>query len=198
MQVVITPFAIIAIMKITKTQEDLPLISFESKVFKIDSSFILQLPKSVSINLPSRGIVMVEGIINGYGFKTALEPDGKGSHWFYVDEKMLKATHINKGDTVRLSIRPIKEWPEPQIPKDLESALNANTQVNSLWMDITPMARWDWIRWIRSTKNPQTRAKRIEVAFSKLKAGSKRPCCFNRTMCTDPNLSKNGVLLGLA
>lgn len=182
-------------MKITKDKENIVSIHFETKLFQIDSSIILQLPKSASEKLPSKGMTMVEGTINGYGFQTALEPDGKGSHWFTVDSVLSKAVHIDKEDTVEIDIRPIKEWPEPQVPKDLKNALKATLQVNSLWLAITPMARWDWIRWIRSTKNPETRRKRIVVAFSKLKAGKKRPCCFNRTMCTDPNLSNNGVLL---
>ena len=57
------------------------------------------------------------------------------------------------------------------------------------------MARWDWIRWINATAQQETRKRRIEVAFSKLKSGMRRPCCFNRGMCTEPYVSKNGVLL---
>jgi hypothetical protein len=36
-------------------------------------------------------------------------------------------------------------------------------------LDITPLARWDWIRWIGATRNPDTRAIRIEKALSKLR-----------------------------
>src|SRR5437667_415937 len=32
------------------------------------------------------------------------------------------------------------------------------------------MARWDWIRWIRAVKSPETRQKHIEVALDKLRA----------------------------
>ncbi len=97
--------------------------------------------------------------------------------------------------TIALEIEPVNEWPEPTIPDDLAKALQTKSDVWPLWKDITPMARWDWIRWIRSTNNPETRAKRIDVAFSKLRNGSRRPCCFNRTMCTDPTVSKSGVLM---
>ena len=80
-------------------------------------------------------------------------------------------------------------------PEVVETPVEENPQVHKLWMDITPMARWDWIRWIRSTKQVETRRRRIEVACSKLKKGERRPCCFNRTVCTDPEVSNNGVLL---
>lgn len=170
-------------------------IHFSAPLFKIGSWTILRLPKSASAKLPSRGMVMVNGNLNGFPFQAALEPDGKGSHWLRVDEKMLKGAKADSGDTVTLEVEPIKEWPEPTVPKDLKKALSDSREANATWIDITPMARWDWIRWIGSTKNPETRKKRIEVTFSKFKDGKRRPCCFNRTMCTNPYISNNGVLL---
>ncbi len=126
---------------------------------------------------------MVEGTINGFRFQAALEPDGKGNHWFKVDKTMREAAHAAVGDTVTLAIELVREWPEPKVPADVKNALEATPQAHTLWMDITPMARWDWIRWIGATKNPETRRKRIETACSKLKAGERRLCCFNRTLC---------------
>ena len=108
---------------------------------------------------------------------------------------MREEAHADAGDTVTLAIEPTKEWSEPELPKDLKTALTAAPRANNLWTDITPNAQWDWIRWIRATKQAETRKRRIEIACSKLKAGDKRPCCFNRNMCSEPYVSKNGVLL---
>ncbi len=171
------------------------LIRFEAKLSKIGSWIILKLHKSASTSLPSRGMVMVDGTINGVAFQAPLEPDGQGSHWFKVDKSMLKAAHADTGDTVKVEIEPTKVWPEPEVPEDLKKALQMNKEAYKTWMDITPIARWDWIRWINSTKNPETRKIRIEKTFSKFKDGIRRPCCFNRTMCTVPDVSHNGVLL---
>jgi len=170
-------------------------IYFEAKLLTIGSWTLLRLPESASAKLPSRGMTMVEGTINGFRFQAALEPDGKGSHWFRVDTTMLEGAGADAGDTVTLAIEPTKAWPEPEVPADLRSALTDSPQVQKLWMEITPLARWDWIRWIRATKQVETRQRRIEVACSKLKAGERRPCCFNRNLCTEPSVSKNGVLI---
>jgi hypothetical protein len=184
-------------MKKVKVKEkgNMSTIRFEAKLFNIGSWTLLRLPKGASAKLPSRGMTMVEGTINDFRFQAALEPDGKGSHWFKLDNSMRKAARADVGDTVLLAIEPVKEWPEPIVPADLKEALAAAPQAHTLWLEITPGARWDWIRWIRSTKQAETRRRRIEVALSKLESGDRRPCCFNRTVCTDPDVSNNGVLL---
>ncbi len=173
----------------------MPTIHFSAKLLTIDSWTILQLPKSTSAKLPSRGLVMAKGTLNGFPFQTPLEPDGKGSHWFRIEENLSKVAGARANDTVTLTVEPTKEWPEPKIPTDLKNALAGAPQANTLWNEITPMARWDWIRWIRSTKQTETRKRRIEVALSKLKSGIRRPCCFNRSQCTEPTVSNNGILL---
>lgn len=175
--------------------ESMSAIHFKAKLFTIGNWTILRLPAEVSAKLPSRGQTMVKGTINGVTFQSALEPDGDGSHWFRVNRDLQKAAKAETGDTVTLAIESTKEWPEPTIPSDLQAALAAHPQVHTLWMRITPMARWEWIRWVNSTSNQETRKRRIEVACSKLRDGERRPCCFNRSMCCVPEVSKNGVLL---
>ena len=170
-------------------------IHFNAKLFKIGSWTLLRLPKRASAKLPSRGMTMVEGTINGFRFQAALEPDGKGSHWFRFNKTMCEATGADAGDTVTLAIEPARKWPEPKVPADLKNALAATPQAHTLWMNITPNARWDWIRWIRLTKQQETRRRRIENACAMLKAGKRRPCCFNRNLCSEPYVSNNGVLL---
>lgn len=176
-------------------------ISFETKLFKIKDWTILRLPEDASAKLPSRGMTMVSGSLNGVSFKTLLEPDGRyfpsknSSHWFKPDKKLLEEAHITAGDTIHVLLEPTKEWVEPEVPEDLKKALSLSPKAKALWSDITPSARWDWIRWIRAVKTLETRQKHIEVALDKLNKGMRRPCCFNRNLCSEPYVSKNWVLL---
>ena len=105
------------------------------------------------------------------------------------------AAVISADDIAALDIEVIKDWPEPSVPQDLATALVAAPQeIQNLWNEITPMARWEWVRWVNSTKNPDTRRRRVDVSISKMKSGKRRPCCFNLSACTDPDLSNNGRL----
>jgi hypothetical protein len=170
-------------------------IRFETTPLRIGEWTILRLPESASAMLPSRGMALVEGDINGFRSKIVLEPDGRGSHWFRVNSVLSEAAGIGSGDMVTMALEPSTAWTEPEIPADLTKALASDPRANALWVKITPMARWDWLRWIRATNNPETRSRRIEVALSKLSTGERRPCCFNRNSCTEPEVSKNGMLI---
>jgi len=166
------------------------VIRFEATLFKPDatekigSGILVRLPKNASAQLPSRGMTMVKGTINSSKFQAVLEPDGRGSHWFKVSKTLSETAQANVSDTVKLAIEPSKEWPEPKVPAELKNALDSDPKAQTVWMDITPMARWDWIRWIGAAKQLETRQRRIKVACSKLRAGMRRPCCFDRTQCT--------------
>ena len=173
-----------------------PAIRFDATLCTINDSNILRLPESASETLPSRGQVAVQGTINGHEFQAVLEPDGNAGHWMRLDEMLQQATGIRAGDTVTLEIETTKDWPEPTVPQDFENALAAAPQeIQDLWNTITPMARWEWVRWVNATNNPDTRKRRVEVSISKMSSGKRRPCCFNLSACTDPQLSKNGRLL---
>lgn len=182
-------------MAVMSQRNGVSAIRFEAAPITIGKSTIFRLPEKASRQLPSRGQVAVKGTINGREFRTVLEPDGVLGHWMKIDRKIQQSAALRTGDNARLEVEPVKEWPEPSVPPDLKAALAAAPQnIRELWKEITPMARWEWVRWVNATPNPDTRRRRVEVTISKMKNGKRRPCCFNLAGCTDPNLSKNGKL----
>ena len=174
-----------------------PAVCFEAHLRRTGGSTILRLPEDASAELPSRGQVAVTGVMDGHVFRTVLEPDGRRGHWLKVDKELLQALAVRDGDSVAVKVEPTKDWPEPAIPEDFQTALADAPDISELWTTITPMARWEWVRWINATKNPQTRERRVEVGISKLRSGQRRPCCFDLSACTDPELAKNGILAEL-
>ncbi len=163
-------------------------IRFKAKLFwpaesaKADSWTFLNLPPNASAKLPSRGMTAIDGTLNGFPFQAVLEPDGQKSHWLKVDRKLREAAGAEAGDIVTLEIAPAAKDPEPTVPADLKKALSAAApKARALWSDITPNARRDWIFWITSAKQAETRTRRIKNACSMLAAGKRRVCCFDRS-----------------
>jgi len=142
----------------------------------------LVLPKNASAKLPSRGMTAIEGTLNGVHFQAVLQPDGKRSHWLKVDRKLSEPAGADAGDVVTLEIEPAAREPEPEVPADLRKALAAAAPTAcAVWSDITANARRDWIHWITSAKQAETRARRIKNACSMLATGKRRVCCFDRS-----------------
>lgn len=170
-------------------------ISFSAPLTTIDDTTLVQLPKDASEQLPSRGQVAVQAAVEGHEFETVVEPDGKRGHWIRIDETVQKAAGVGPGAMAQVTLTVVSEWPEPEVPDDLADALSdASAQVREAWDDITPMARWEWVRWVQATRNPKTRERRVEVSISKLDDGKRRPCCFDLSSCTDPELARSGKL----
>ncbi|MEK7515102.1 MAG: YdeI/OmpD-associated family protein [Patescibacteria group bacterium] len=64
------------------------------------------------------------------------------------------------------------------IPTDVREALLHSPAMHTTWEDITPLARNEWICWIISAKQLETRNRRLRIARENLSAGKRRPCCW--------------------
>src|SRR6266480_3261825 len=79
----------------------------------------------------------------------------------------------------KMNPKPAREESEPRVPTDLGKALAAPPTAKVQWNDLTPIARRDFISWIDSAKQPETRRRRVERACSMVAAGKRRPCCYS-------------------
>jgi len=137
----------------------------------------IALPRSdVTGKLP-KAAVTVEGTMNGFPFRAPLEPDGSG-HSIRLSEALVQAIGVRPAQHVTVEITRIGDEPEVRVPDDLRTALADSATALALWAKITPMARRDWIRWVASAKQEETRARRIENGIDMLHQGKRRPCCF--------------------
>ncbi|MEI8062032.1 MAG: YdeI/OmpD-associated family protein [bacterium] len=127
----------------------------------------IHLPKSVKLTVGN-----VEGIINSLPFRTTL--DSKNS--IKLNRSMQNVAKI--GETVTIEITKIDDEIETRVPTELKKTLPNHPKALSLWEGITPIARRDWIFWIISGKQEETRMKRVITACSKLSSGMRRVCCF--------------------
>ncbi|MBV9646157.1 MAG: DUF1905 domain-containing protein [Candidatus Eremiobacteraeota bacterium] len=157
------------------------VIRFKARLFrdpkaaKNGSWALLTMPKSVSEKLA--GMTKVEGTINGHPFRAPLEPNADRGRCLRVNKAVREGAGADAGDTVSLAV--LGPEPEAKVPPDLRGVLNASFEAKTLWNELTPLGRRDWVRWIESAKTPETRARRITRTVDQLSAGKRRPCCVN-------------------
>lgn len=77
----------------------------------------------------------------------------------------MKSVHISAGTAHSL-------------PSDLKTVLSSDNQVLSMWEDITPLARNEFICWVEDAKQQKTRERRIRRTCEELLEGKRRPCCW--------------------
>ena len=65
-----------------------------------------------------------------------------------------------------------------KLPGDLRKALIANPAALDAWIDITPLARNEFICWVEDAKQETTRERRIRRTQDELEEGQRRPCCW--------------------
>jgi hypothetical protein len=72
----------------------------------------------------------------------------------------------------------IKTGVNHRVPQDLRKLLTQKAQVRSLWNDLTPLARNEWICWLTIVKKAETRKEHLKRLPEDLLRGKRRPCCW--------------------
>jgi len=79
---------------------------------------------------------------------------------------------------LRRNKQPISGGVAHQVPADLRKAFLSSPRALVAWEDITPLARNEWLCWIISVKNADTREEHVKRTISELIEGKRRPCCW--------------------
>lgn len=69
----------------------------------------------------------------------------------------------------------LEEMEDPTVPEDLAAAFSANEEAAQNFAAFAPGARLTYLRWIRSAKRPETRAKRVEETVRLVAQNIKNP-----------------------
>ena len=64
------------------------------------------------------------------------------------------------------------------LPDDLRAELAAHADALAAWLDITPLARNEFICWVTDAKRDATRERRVRRTREELQEGMRRPCCW--------------------
>lgn len=106
----------------------------------------------------------VFGEINGFAFKTALIPAGKGEGFtLVVNKKMQKGAGAHAGDMVRLGLAPDLGELVIDVPAELAKILKQDRELQKFFNGMSPSLRKGFAGIVGDGKTKETRQKRAEA-----------------------------------
>lgn len=133
----------------------------------------LQIPFDVYSCYGTRGRVSVIGTINGSEFRSSIFPDGEGRFHMMVNKNMQREAKVNPGDVVTVVMQMDVEPRTVTVPADVKAAMRLNKEAEAGFAKMTPAARKEYVDWITSAKQQQTRERRIEKALPMIAQGKR-------------------------
>lgn len=148
------------------------VIRFGANIVELRGKTVLEIPRSVAEKLES--MVKLEGVINGHPFRSPVSIEGD-QMYLRVNVAMLRGSHAHIGSTVELAVL------GPEVPLRLpdDFAASLTPKAHDSWESLTEPGRRDWVRWIESAKQQETRERRIKRAVEQLDEGKRRACCVD-------------------
>jgi hypothetical protein len=133
----------------------------------------LQIPFDVYACYGTRGRVSVTGTINGFEFQSSLFPDGEGGFHMMVNKQMQREAGVKPGDVVDVVMRLDAGQRSVAVPADVEAAMKLDKEAQAGFHKMTPSARKEYVDWITSAKQQETRERRIAKALPMIAQGKR-------------------------
>jgi uncharacterized protein YdeI (YjbR/CyaY-like superfamily) len=150
-----------------------PEKTFKATLERMQSNLgwvIIRIPFDVAKAWGVRGTFRVKGEINGFPFRTALFPTGKGSHYLLVNKRMQAGADAQAGSTARFRLEPDKAERKAVLPAELKRLLDEDRGFRR-WFEQLNYSTRKWIgEWILQPKSGDARMRRAEQIAERLLA----------------------------
>ena len=113
----------------------------------------------------TRGRVAVKGTINGFPFRTNIQP-ADGRHLLTFNKQLQAGANAKAGDTVSVVMERDTEVPVVEVPAELARAFRNNKKAKTLWDKLAYTHRKEFAQWISAAKQEETRERRAEKAVT--------------------------------
>jgi Bacteriocin-protection, YdeI or OmpD-Associated/Domain of unknown function (DUF1905) len=125
----------------------------------------IAVPFDVSKVWGSRGRVAVKGTLNGFAFRTNIQPmDGR--HLLTFNRQLQAGAKAKAGDTVSVVMQRDFDERIVEAPADLAKAFRKNKEAKKLWDKLAYTHRKEFAQWICGAKQEETRERRAEKAVT--------------------------------
>jgi len=148
--------------------------SFEAVLVKpegVGTWTFLGIPIEVSAMFGSKGQVKVKGTINGYPFRSTALPMGDGSHYLVVGKDIRDHIAVAQGDSVIVVLELDTEERRITVPDDFLRAMDGQPQARQIFDRLSYSHQKEYVNWILSAKQTETRQRRVDKAIVMLSQG---------------------------
>ena len=167
--------------------------SFKATLERMQSNLgwvIVRIPLDVPKTWGFRGMLKVQGEINGFAFRTSLFPTGKGYHYLLVNKRMQAGAFARAGDTAQFRLEPDLAKREATVPTELKRALSEDRSLLR-WFEKLSYSIRKWISdWVTQVKSPEARERRAaqvaEQLLSTMEAERELPPVLKAAFARDP------------
>lgn len=176
--------------------------SFKATLERMESNLgwvIVRIPLNVPKTWGVRGMLKVEGEINGFAFRTSLFPTGKGYHYLLVNKRMQAGAHVRAGDTAHFQLEPDLLERKVTAAAELKRALSEERSLLR-WFDTLSYSirKWivDWVSQPKSAKSRERRAEQVaEQLLSTMEAERELPPVLKAAFARDPRALQGWQLM---
>ncbi len=132
---------------------------------------VLVMPFDAEQVFGTKGSVRVRGTINGVPFRRSIHPRDDGRHFIMLNKEMRKAAGMVVGEPVHVVLEQDTGERTVDVPPDLANALAADAAIGEAYAKLTHSRRFEFVRWLNQTQNPETRQRRIARILAMVVAG---------------------------
>lgn len=123
---------------------------------------IIWVPFDVARVWGVRGQLRVRGEVNGFPFRSALFPDGRGRHFLMVNKEMQKGAGARAGMQAKFRMEPDPEKREIAEPAELARVLKQSRALAKFYRELSESLRRDIAKWVGAPKGEAARKRRAE------------------------------------
>ena len=176
--------------------------SFNATLERMQSNLgwvIVRIPLDVPKTWGVRGMLKVQGEINGFAFRTSLFPTGRGYHYLLVNKRMQAGAFARAGDTAQFRLEPDFAKREASVPLELKRALSEDRSLLR-WFDKLSYSIRKWIcDGVSQPKSAGARERRAaqvaEQLLSTMEAEHELPPILKAAFARDPRAFQGWQLM---
>jgi hypothetical protein len=151
-------------------------ITFTAKIEQhpgMDAGYII-FPYDVQELYGVRGQVKVKAIFdNALEYRGSLAKMGMPCHILGITKEIRYLLGKTFGDEIHIELEKDVEERVVIVPGDIADILNTHPKAKKFYESLSYTDQKEYIRWIETTQNPETRARRIGIFVDKLKVGKR-------------------------